>query len=188
MKKQKEDNQNNTHDDVISQATKKAEVQELQEELARVKVDHEDIRNQLKRAVADYQNLEKRIQEARGELSSWANANLIIKILPVLDHFEKAIKGASEEDRESGWFRGVELALQQLQAVLADEGLEEIEIDPVSSHGTGGTRFDPSLHEAVDTKDGDDNIILEIVEKGYTLGGKVIKPAKVVVGRKELLS
>ncbi len=175
-KKQKNDNKNNNQDDVVSQATKKAEVQELQEELARINVEHEEIKNQLKRAIADYQNLEKRVAEGRSELSSWASSNLVVKILPVLDHLEKALKGANEEEKKSGWFRGVELSVGQLKAILKEQGLEEIE-------SSGG--FNPSLHEAVDTREGDDNIILETLEKGYTLGGKVIKPAKVVVGRQQ---
>lgn len=184
-KKQKNDNKSNNQDDVVSQATKKAEVQELQEELARISVEHEEIKSQLKRAVADYQNLEKRVAEGRSELSSWATGELIRKILPVLDHLEKALKGANEEERQSGWFRGVELSVAQLKGILKEEGLEEIE-------ATG--EFNPSLHEAVDTKEPSDaeamegkgdNSILEIAEKGYTLGGKVIKPARVVVGRQQ---
>lgn len=157
--------------DVVS----KADFDKLQEEL-------NNLTNQLKRAVADYQNLEKRVIEGRSQLSEWATSELIQKILPSLDHLYKALDGAGEEERQSGWYRGVALAVQQLRAALKDEGLEEIEIDPVSSHGTG-SQFDPTLHEAVDSRDGEDGKILEVAEKGYTLNGKILKPAKVVVGR-----
>lgn len=156
-----------------------------QEEFEKLKNDFDSLQNQLKRAVADYQNLEKRVTEGRSELSSWATTDLIQRILPSLEHFDKALTGASEEEKKSGWYKGVELALQQLKAVLRDEGLEEI--------GADG-EFNPALHEAVDTREPSDaeamagkgeNSILEVAEKGYNLNGKVIKPAKVVVGRKE---
>jgi molecular chaperone GrpE len=141
-------------DDAITHATKLAEVQELQRQLAEVKVEHEDLRNQLKRAVADYQNLEKRISEGRSELSSFVAGELVQKLLQVLDHLEQATNGASETDRQSGWFKGVEMAVKQFKDVLRLEGLEEIQ--------TVG-EFNPSLHEAVDIREGDDNMIIEVV-------------------------
>lgn len=146
------------------------------EELEQLKKDLDSLKAQLQRAVADYQNLEKRVAEGRSELSNWASGEVIKKILPVADNIEKALKGASEDDKKSGWFKGVELSLKQLQAVLKDEGLGEVEADG---------QFDPALHEAVDMRDGEDGKVLEVVEKGYRLGGKILRPAKVVVGRKE---
>ncbi len=163
-------------DDAIENATKLAEVQELQKQLAEVKVEQEDLRNQLKRAVADYHNLEKRVVEGRSELTKWGISELLVKLLPTLDHLEQALTGASEIDKQSGWFKGVELAVKELNQVLQSEGLEQIVADG---------QFDPNLHEAVDTKPGDDNIILQVVRKGYTLNGKVLRPAAVVVGRSE---
>lgn len=163
-------------DDVIETATKLGEIEELQLELAKVQAEHEEIRNQLKRAVADYQNLERRVNEGRAELSSFVSADLIKRLLQVLDHLELATKGVSEEEQKSGWFRGVELAVKQFKEVLKEEGLDEIVADG---------QFDPSQHEAVDTRDGDDNMILETVRKGYNLNKKVLRPAQVVVGRKE---
>ena len=130
--------------------------------------------NQLKRAVADYQNLEKRVNEGRSELTSFVGAELVRRLLPVLDHLEQALAGISEEERQSGWVKGVELAVKEFNQVLQSEGLEEIVADGV---------FDPSLHEAVDTRQGEDNKIIEVVRKGYNLNGKVLRPAQVVVGR-----
>lgn len=134
-----------------------------------------ELENLLKRAVADYHNLEKRVSEGRSELTRWGTNELITRILPILDHLEQALAGASEADRQSGWFRGVELAVKELNQVLQSEGLEQIEADG---------QFNPNLHEAVDTAEGDDNKILKIVRKGYNLNGKVLRPAGVVVGRK----
>jgi len=134
-----------------------------------------DLENQLKRAVADYHNLEKRVTEGRSELTNYMGAELLRKLLPVLDHLEQALAGVSEQEKQSGWFRGVELAVKELNQVLQSEGLEEIVADG---------QFDPSLHEAVDTQEGEDNMILKVVRKGYNLNGKVLRPVQVVVGRK----
>ena len=155
----------------------------LQNDFNQLQTQFSELENQLKRAVADYQNLEKRVSEGRSELTNWATTELIKKLLGVLDHYEKALIGAPDNDKQSSWFKGVELATGQLRNVLQSEGLEEIEIDPGSEPGTG-TRFDPALHEAVDSRNGEHDTILEVVEKGYNLGGKVLRPAKVVVGRK----
>lgn len=171
-KKKKSDQKDDVRKDISAEDI--PDLNETRKELEELKAEQEALRNQLKRAVADYQNLEKRVAEGRSEFTSWAATELIKKLLVVLDHYEKAIGGASESDKQSGWFRGVELATQQLRNVLKDEGLEEIVTD---------SQFDPALHEAVDTREGEDNQILEVVEKGYNLNGKVVKPAKVIVGR-----
>ena len=144
-----------------------------------------ELDNQLKRAVADYQNLEKRVSEGRSELTKWGTAELLTRILPVLDHLEQALGGMSDTDKQSGWAKGVELAVKELNQVLQSEGLGQIEADG---------QFDPNLHEALDTQEvppsldssGEpkDNMILKVVRKGYTLNGKVLRPAGVVVGRK----
>lgn len=159
---------------------KKQKQQINAEEFEKLKVDFENLQNQLKRAVADYQNLEKRVAEGRSEFTSWATTELVRKLLGVMSHFDMALSGATEQDRQSGWFKGVELAVGQLRQVLRDEGLAEIVIDPTS----GRTSFDPALHEAVDTRDGENDKILEVVERGYKLNGKILKPARVVVGKK----
>ena len=134
-----------------------------------------ELEAQLKRAVADYQNLEKRITEGRSELTSFVAGELVQKLLQVLDHLEQATAGAPEGEKQSGWFKGVELAVKQFKDVLRLEGLEEIQ-------DVG--EFNPALHEAVDTREGDDNMILEVVRKGYNLNGKVLRPAQVVVGQR----
>ena len=134
----------------------------------------EELESQLKRAVADYHNLERRITEGRSELNSWASGELIKKMLPVLDHLETALNGITEEEKQSGWAKGVELAVKEFKQVFEQEGLDQIETDG---------QFDPNLHEAVDMRDGENNMILETIKKGYNLNGKVLRPAQVVVGR-----
>lgn len=131
--------------------------------------------NQLKRAVADYRNLETRVSQGRSELTNYVGAELIRKILPALDHLEQALIGVSESEKQSGWYKGVELAVKELNQVLKSEGLEEIVADG---------QFDPNLHEALDTSVGEDNMVQKVLRKGYNLNGKIIRPAGVIVGRK----
>ena len=144
-------------------------IQELEQKIV-------DLDNQLKRAVADYRNLEQRVSQGRSELTSFVGAELVRRLLPVLDHLEQALSGISDQDKQSGWVKGVELAVKEFNQVLIQEGLEEIVAEG---------QFNPSLHEALDTSDGENNMILKIVKKGYNLNGKVLRPAGVVVGRKE---
>lgn len=151
------------------------QLNQAKEELAVVRAEQSNIENQLKRAVADYQNLEKRVSEGRSELTNWVGMNLISSILPVISHFDQALGSATEEEKNSAWFKGVEMAVKQLKNILKNEGLDEIVADG---------QFDPTLHEAVDTQDGIDGKILKVIEVGYKIKGKVIKPAKVVVGKK----
>lgn len=175
--------------------SKKADkVQELENKV-------NDLEAQLKRAVADYHNLEKRVAEGKSELTKWGTSELLVKLLPVLDHLDQALAGVSETEKQSGpalsgperakqvegeskgWVRGVELAVKEFKNVLQSEGLGEIAADPSTGSGQG-VQFDPGLHEAVDTGEGDNNKILKVVRKGYTLNGRVLRPAHVVVGRK----
>ena len=144
------------------------ELEKLQQRLA-------DLENQLKRAVADYQNLEKRVSEGRSELTQFVGAQLLKRLLPVLDHLEQALSGVDEVEKGSGWVKGVELAVKEFKGVLQSEGLDEIVADG---------QFDPILHEAVDTREGNDNMILEVIKKGYNLNGKILRPTQVVVGQK----
>ncbi len=137
---------------------------------ARVK----SLEDQLKRAVADYYNLEKRVTEGRSELSSWATVELIKKLLPVLDNLEKAVSGMSDDEKKSGWAQGVVMSVKQLNDILASEGLDQISADG---------EFDPNLHEAVDSRDGENDKILEVLNKGYKIGNKVLRPTQVVVGK-----
>ena len=149
--------------------------QELEQKIADLDKQIVESDKQLKRAVADYRNLEQRISQGRSELTSFVGAELVKKLLPILDHLEQALSGIGEAEKQSGWVKGVELAVKELNQVLQGEGLDEILADGV---------FDPSLHEAVDVQEGEDGKILKVVRKGYKLNGRILRPAGVVVGRK----
>jgi len=125
----------------------------------------------LQRALADYQNLEKRVEEERKLLSKLSASLLIEKILPVLENTEKAQAHLKDE--------GLEMVIKQFKDILYSEGVEEISAE--------GAQFDPNLHEAIETQEGEnDNTITKVVSKGYKIEDTVIRPAKVIVIKKKV--
>jgi len=127
----------------------------------------EDLENRLKRALADYANLEKRIAREKKEFVKFSNAQLLDKLLLVLDDLELC-----EEHLKD---KGVTMAYNRFQEILESEGVEEIK--------ALGKRFDPETMDAVEIIPGPKNKVMEIVLKGYFLNNKVLRPAKVKVGQ-----
>jgi len=126
------------------------------------------------RAKADYINLEKRINQEKSEWIKFTNTELILKLLAILDSFEEALKHNNPKSPEA---IGLRQLYNQLKDVLKKEGLEEIK--------SVGEKFNPELHEAVENIKGDkkEGVIIEEIQKGYKLHGKVIRPSKVRVGK-----
>lgn len=128
------------------------------------------------RATADYENLKKECEKNRIEYVSYANANLIMELLPVYDNFKAAFNCVPEKERNNAWLVGFEHIKSQIKALLDANGVEEI--------ATDGEKFDPEFHEAVESEKvigKKEGIILRTVKSGYKLHGKVIQAAKVVV-------
>lgn len=119
------------------------------------------------RAKADYINLQREHKQKIADYYKFANEGLILELLAVLDSFEAALKHGKDA--------GIEQLYNQLKNILKNDGLEEIK--------SIGEKFNPELHEAVETikSDKGEGIIVEEVQKGYKLHGKVIRPAKVKV-------
>lgn len=130
----------------------------------------EELEAQLKRALADYDNLKKRSEEERKSVVKFANTVLIVKFLDILDHLETAQKNLNDQ--------GLELVIKKFRDLLVSENIKEI-----SAEGKG---FDPNLHEAIAVVDGNhDNEIVEVLQKGYEIDGKVLRPARVKVTKSE---
>ncbi|OGE10229.1 nucleotide exchange factor GrpE [Candidatus Curtissbacteria bacterium RIFCSPLOWO2_01_FULL_42_26] len=145
--------------------TKEAKKQSIDQVSAR----NTQLEDMLKRTLADYQNLERRIEEERKQLSKLSSLLLIEKLLPILDNLENAQMHLSDE--------GLKIVIKQFKDILISEGLQEINAE--------NAQFDPNFHEAVEIKEGAmDNKIVKILTKGYTIDGKTIRPAKVVVERR----
>lgn len=128
----------------------------------------EDLENRYKRALADYQNLEKRVRDEKQEWIVMSNKNLILRLLPILDTLILANRHVKNE--------GLSVSIKQFFDILKNDGVEKIE--------TLGKKFDPSLMECVEIKEGNEGEILEEIRPGYTMGGKVVRAALVNVGGK----
>ena len=132
------------------------------------KVKATSLENDLRRALADYANLEKRVNREKAAFAKFANAVLIEKVLAALDGLERAEKHLQD--------KGLTLALGQLKTALLSEGVEEIEVK--------GKEFNVNEMDCVEVIEGKKNRVAEIVNKGYKLNGRVLRPAKVKIGTK----
>jgi len=129
----------------------------------------------LQRLQADFDNYRRRSQADRREGRRQAKADLVLRLLPVLDNLDMALAAAGSGG-DAGLRRGFELIARQLRAVLGDEGLEPIE--------ALGRPFDPAVHEAVERVETDDHpedTVVEVVRAGYRLNDWVLRPAMVKV-------
>lgn len=124
------------------------------------------------RAVADYQNLQKQVAEERRRLWQLATEQMILDLLPVLDAAGQAQAHAPNDQ----WATGVKHVFDGLRATLKAQGLEEMK--------TVGEKFDPVRHESVGARKEDgkeSSVVLEEQRPGYLLGGKIIRPAQVII-------
>lgn len=124
-----------------------------------------------RRALADYQNLQKRAAEEKSEFAKYANEQLLISLLPVFDNLKISIEHFDENKDTNAWLEGVKFVVKQFREVLNELGVEEIK--------TVGEKFD---HNTMDAVEGEGETVVQEVKPGYKLHGKVIVPAKVVVG------
>jgi len=131
-----------------------------------MKMKKTDLETNLKRALADYQNLEKRHQTDRLAFAKFAAAGLIKNLLPALDDLERAQTHLKE--------KGLQLAIDQFKSALKAAGVEEIAVL--------GKAFDPHRAECTEMVSGVKNQVIFVIIKGYTLNGRVLRPARVKVG------
>ncbi len=128
------------------------------------------------RAQADYQNLQKQVEEHRSELVRLSELQILEKFIPVYDNFKKSIDAPAENEKQmENWKKGVEYIMKQFADILGQHDVEEIP--------TVGKQFDPAMHEAISEEEGDaeSGTIIKEVDAGYTMKGKVIKAAKVIL-------
>jgi molecular chaperone GrpE len=148
---------------------------EIEDELTRVQRERDDYLSLAQRTQADFENYRKRAAKEAAGAGERAKAGLVRELLPVLDNLERAL--ASAELADNGLAHGVKLVHADLVGVLQRAGVEAF--DPA------GEAFDPTVHEALTTRPGDDGVhpgtVLDVVEKGYRLNDTVLRPARVVV-------
>lgn len=126
-----------------------------------------DLEDQLKRAVADYRNLEARNRDAQIEFIKYSNKSLIEQLLPAFDTLLLAEKYTEDEN--------LKITVKHILEVLKNAGVEKVETKKVV--------YNPSTMEAIEVVEGDKNAVIEEAQPGFTLNGKVIRPARVKVGK-----
>lgn len=151
--------------------------QPSQEEIFKEELGKE--RDKFMRLFAEFENYKKRTSKERIDLFKTANQDVMVSLLPVLDDFDRAYVEISKTNEKS-LLKGVELISNKLRDVLKNKGLQEMEVSQ-------GETFDPEIHEAVTqitapSKDLKGKII-DVIEKGYKLGDKIIRYPKVVIGQ-----
>ncbi|MCM8761431.1 MAG: nucleotide exchange factor GrpE [Candidatus Omnitrophica bacterium] len=126
------------------------------------------------RAHADFENTRKRMEKEKADFAQYANESLIMEFLPIIDNLETAEKHIAEAKDFKSVREGVDMIQLQIQKFLKDIGIEKIK--------TVGEKFDPHLHEAVETeeaKDKEEDVIVAELKPGYKLNGKLLRPAMV---------
>jgi molecular chaperone GrpE len=150
--------------------------QEVQEVEALVK-ERDELLDTLQRLQAEFDNYRKRAARDQQSLVARAHERLVKELVPVLDDLERALE-AAEAHEEAKLEEGVALVTRSFGDILRKEGLEEIPTEG---------KFDPHVHEALlsQPSDADEGDVIEVIQKGYRLGDRVIRPARVVIaGRK----
>lgn len=133
----------------------------------------EDLQTKFLRLSADFQNYRRRVDKEKSDIYAYANEKIVLQLLEVMDNFERAMQTADPEDK---YVQGIALIFKQLEDLLHKNNVEEIEAQ--------GKSFDPAFHNAVMTEaaeDAEPGTITKVLQKGYTMNSKVIRPAMVAV-------
>ena len=143
------------------------------DELGLAQKQRDEYLDALQRLKAEFDNYRKRVARDQHELAARAHERLVRELVPVLDDLERALEAAAEHE-EAKLEDGVRLVHRELVEALAREGLDEIETDG---------RFDPHVHEALlsQPSEAEEGSVLDVLQKGYRLGDRVLRPARVVV-------
>ncbi len=144
-----------------------------EDRLAALEAERDEAVDRWKRTAADFENYKKRAARERDEYVTYANERLVADLLPILDDLERALQAAAEHE-EAQLEEGVELVHRSLAALLKRQGVKEIDTDG---------RFDPHVHEALlaQPSEADEGSVIDVIQKGYTLGDRVVRPARVVI-------
>ena len=162
-----------------SSEQKKGKKDKKVDEVERLSTELQTEKDRYLRLFAEFENYKKRTGRERIELFKTASQDVMVSLLPVIDDFDRALKEIEKSD-DDNLFKGVELISNKLRETLRSKGLE-----PVGTKE--GDTFDPEIHEAVTQipapSDDMKGKIIDVIEKGYTLGDKIIRFPKVVIGQ-----
>lgn len=149
------------------------------QQLEDMKKQYDELKDKYLRLFADFENYKKRAVKDKLDLMKTAAQDTLAALLPVLDDFDRAGKAAGQRGNADSFNAGIGLIIQKLSNILAQKGLSEM--------ASNGVAFDPELHEAITEipvpAEEMKGVVVDTVEKGYYLNDKIIRHAKVVVGK-----
>lgn len=158
-----------------------AGLEKLTADLEGARKEAKDLFDKYLRLAADFENYKRRSRQDLIDRTQYANEELLLKLLPVLDNFRRALDHAPS-DVDKGWFEGLKLIVRQFEAILEAQG--------VSSIRALGEKFDPAQHEAIAREETDDHAegtVVEEMQRGYRLHEKVLRPTLVKVAQPRAL-
>jgi molecular chaperone GrpE len=161
-------------EETVGEAAPAEEGMGLDEQLTAEREKADQYYKNWQRSAADFINYKRRVEQERGEQARFANAATVINILPVFDDLDRAVETVDANLAGLNWVQGVVAIHRKFANLLEAMGVAEIPAD--------GEAFDPAVHEAVARQPGAENQVLHVVQKGYRLGDKVVRPAMVIVG------
>jgi len=155
------------------QAQQEVEQEVELDELETLQRERDELVDTLQRVQADFENFRKRAARDQASLVARAHERLVKELLPVLDDLERALE-AAEAHEEAKLEEGVALVARSLADTLRKEGLEEVQTEG---------KFDPHVHEALlsQPSEAEEGAVVQVIQKGYRLGDRVLRPARVVV-------
>lgn len=174
-----ENRENETKEDVNEASDNKEET--CEEKIAKLELELQEWKNSYTRKLAEFQNFTRRKEAEVSEMKKYASEGIILKVLDNIDNLERAENASAETKNFDALVEGVNMILRNLKYMLSEEGVEEIEAGE-------GVEFNPYEHQAMMTEEKDDldnDVIVQVFQKGYKLKGKVIRPAMVTVNKKK---
>lgn len=160
----------------IEEEAEEYELEALQAELEQAQVQAAEYLDGWQRARAEFANYKKRVEAEREELKRTSTEALLLKLLPVVDDFERAFQVLPEDSTDEAWVDGFKMILRKLQGILESQDVAPIEAE--------GQPFDPLWHQAVmqeETDEHPDGCVIEEMQRGYRLGERVLRPSMVKV-------
>ena len=177
-----ENQQNETDNETKETADENVDNKEetCEEKIAKLELEVQEWKNSYTRKLAEFQNFTKRKETEVSEMKKYASEGIIIKLLDNIDNLERAENASAETKNFDALVEGVNMILRNFKYMLSEEGVEEVEAGE-------GVKFNPYEHQAMMTEEKDDldnDVIVQVFQKGYKLKGKVIRPAMVTVNKK----
>ena len=177
-----ENQQNETDNETKETADENVDNKEetCEEKIAKLELEVQEWKNSYTRKLAEFQNFTKRKETEVSEMKKYASEGIIVKLLENIDNLERAENASAETKNFDALVEGVNMILRNLKYMLSEEGVEEVE-------ASEGVKFNPYEHQAMMTEEKDDldnDVIVQVFQKGYKLKGKVIRPAMVTVNKK----